>query len=234
PAVQKGAAGAATGGPGVRVSRGGDPPGASRRGGGGAGAKLVAARRQRAAADPVVARRCRLGSRSRAARRARAAHSREAPRHRSAEGSMTPLLFGLRGVTLGLCWFLVVNALASVCVVRTMGRLARRGASRSPRFWFAVRIFPATLAAAFVAVLFIPSYVAYEPRGLVEGFNVTLVASAVGGLVLCLIAAMRGLLSWRAAARRTAAWMATAQPLAFAGTRIPAFEIDAEAPVMAL
>ena len=147
---------------------------------------------------------------------------------------MTTQLFVLRGVTLGLAWFLVLNALASVVVVRLMGRLVRRGASRSPRFWFAVRIFPAALSAAFVAVLFIPSYVAYEPRGSVEGFDLTLVAFAIGGLALCLTATIRGLFAWRAAARRTTAWMATARPLVFAGSRLPAFEIDAEAPVMAL
>jgi Zn-dependent protease with chaperone function len=86
----------------------------------------------------------------------------------------------------------------------------------------------------FVAALFVPSYWKYEPREFVEAFDLTLTLLAVGAVALWLAAGVRGLGAWRGAVRRTRTWMRTARPLVFAGTDVPAFEIDADTPILAL
>jgi hypothetical protein len=93
---------------------------------------------------------------------------------------------------------------------------------------------PAASAVVFVTALFLPSYWKFEPRQVTEGFDVTLAACAIAAMAIVAAACVRGVSTWRRAARRTRAWMATARPLALPGTSIPAFAIDADAPVMAL
>jgi Zn-dependent protease with chaperone function len=138
------------------------------------------------------------------------------------------------GLILALAWFLVVSALASAVVAGAIGRRAASMPTESPAFWFGVRLFPSALATAFVTALFVPSYLAYEPRELVEGFDLTLTALAIAALALCVIGAVRAVGASRAANARTAEWMRHARPIALEGTNLPAFEIDADAPLMAL
>jgi len=138
------------------------------------------------------------------------------------------------GLTLALAWFLVVSALASAIVAGTIGRRAASLPTQSPAFWFGVRLFPSSLATAFVAALFVPSYLAYEPREFVEGFDLTLTTLAIAAAALCVVAAGRAVGAWRAANARRSEWMRHARPIALEGTNLPAFEIDADAPLMAL
>jgi Zn-dependent protease with chaperone function len=141
----------------------------------------------------------------------------------------------LHGGTLTLAWFLIVNIVMSAAVAAWAARATRgRDSAGSAAFWFVARVGPAAAALLFVAGVFVPSYWKYEPREFVEGFDVTLTALALCAAGLFVAAGARGLRAWRSAARRTRVWMQTARPLVFAGTRIPAFEIDADAPIMAL
>ena len=141
----------------------------------------------------------------------------------------------LHGGTLTLAWFLIVNIVMSAAVAALAARATRgRDGAGSAAVWFAARVGPAAAALLFIAAVFVPSYWKYEPRDFVEGFDVTLTALAVGAGGLFVAAGARGLRAWRSAARRTRLWMRTARPLALAGTCIPAFEIDADAPIMAL
>jgi Zn-dependent protease with chaperone function len=140
----------------------------------------------------------------------------------------------LHGLTLALAWFLVVNLAAGVIVAQVAGRLIARHASATPRFWFGLRVLPAAAASLFVAALFLPSYWKYEPRELVEGFDVTLTSLAAIALLVIAAAAARGGVAWWRAARRADAWMRTARPLAVGHIGIAAFEIDVDAPIMAL
>jgi len=142
--------------------------------------------------------------------------------------------FLLHGGTLALAWFLIVNLLMSAMVAAWAGRMTSRNVEDSAAFWFAARVWPAAAALLFVGGVFVPSYWKYEPREFVEGFDLTLTALALGAGGLIVTAAARGARAWRRAARRTRLWMQTARPIALAGTRMPAFEIDAEAPMMAL
>jgi bla regulator protein blaR1 len=144
------------------------------------------------------------------------------------------LALALRGTTLALAWFLIVNVAATAAVGMATHALSRRGTRMSSTIWFALRVLPAMSAVIFVAAMFLPSYWKYEPVEAVEGFDVTLTICAAAALVALAAASVRGITAWRAAARRTRAWMRTARPLQLPGSPMPAFEIAADAPVMAL
>jgi Zn-dependent protease with chaperone function len=104
---------------------------------------------------------------------------------------------------------------------------------------------PAAAATLFAAIVFVPSYWRFEPRDVVEGFDITLTALALGAVAVLTAAAARGVTAWSSARRRTRRWMQTSRPLALArrsadGAKaarprvIPAFAIEADAPIMAL
>ena len=142
--------------------------------------------------------------------------------------------FLLHGTTLALAWFLLLNVTASAAVAFVSSWLSRRHHAGSPALWLALRLAPAVLSLAFVAIVFLPSYWRYEPRQDVEGFDLTLTALAAVALAIGGSAAARGVTAWRRAARRTETWMRGSRPLAIEGTTLPAFAIEANAPMMAL
>jgi beta-lactamase regulating signal transducer with metallopeptidase domain len=143
--------------------------------------------------------------------------------------------FFLHGGTLALAWFLLVNLAMSAAVVAGAGWIIRRwtGAD-SAAIWFAARVLPAATALLFVGVVFVPSYWKYEPRDVVEGFDITLTALALGAAALLTTAIVRGVGAWRGAVRRTRVWMQSARPIAMGGTGIAVYEIDVDTPLMAL
>ena len=140
----------------------------------------------------------------------------------------------LHGGTLAFAWYLIVNAMLSIAVAAWIKRNTNHGHAGGPGFWFAARVGPAAVALLFVAAVFVPSYWRYEPRESVEGFDLTLTLLALAAAALFGAAFVRGVGAWAGAVRRTRRWMRTARPLELAGTRIPAFAIDAEAPIIAL
>jgi hypothetical protein len=146
--------------------------------------------------------------------------------------SASPFL--LHGMTLAFAWFLLLNAAASLLVVLVSSRLRKGPSAASPGFWLALRLSPAVLSVTFVALVFLPSYWRYEPRELVEGFDITLTALAGLALVIVGTAVARGVIAWRRAEQRTQGWMRAGRPLALAGTPMTAYAIDTDAPVMAL
>jgi Peptidase family M48 len=148
--------------------------------------------------------------------------------------------FLLHGATLTFASFLAINLLVSALVIVVAARQPRIG---SPTFWFALRMLPAALAAAFAAVVFVPSYWRYEPRETAEGFDITLIACALAALMMLAAAAARGVAAWWRANRRTHLWMRTSRPIDLGtggqgppewGMNLPAFVVDAEQAVMAL
>ena len=142
--------------------------------------------------------------------------------------------FLLHGTTLAFAWFLVFNAAVTAAVALLSIQLARRERPASPGQWLALRLAPAALSIAFVAIVFLPSYWRFEPREGVEGFDLTLTTLAVLALAVIGSGVARGVAAWRSAARRTEQWMRASQPLALDGAAMPAFAVDADAPVMAL
>jgi Zn-dependent protease with chaperone function len=147
---------------------------------------------------------------------------------------MNTLPYLLHGATLALAWLLFFNVAASLLVAIAATRLTRMERAGSPGFWLAVRLLPAVLSLAFVGLVFLPSYWRYEPRELVEGFDVSLTTLAAFACALLGTAVARGVTAWRGAKRRTDKWMRVGRPLTLADTSVPAFAIDTDAPVMAL
>jgi Zn-dependent protease with chaperone function len=145
---------------------------------------------------------------------------------------MSSLPYLTHGVTLALVWFLGVNLTTSLVTAVATRRLADRD-DRSPAFWLVMRLLPAIVSVVFVVALFVPSYWEYEPRELVEGFDLTLAATAMAALAVIGAGVWRGAHAWTSAARRTAEWMRHARPLTL-GTALPTFAIDASQPMMAL
>jgi len=142
----------------------------------------------------------------------------------------------LRGAALGLAWFLLLNLAASALIARLAGAadvLGARGEARSPAFWFGLRVFPAAIAVLFVAAVFVPSYLAYEPREFGEAFDVSLALLAIAAAAVMLAGALRGWAAWWRASRRVSLWMRAAQPLAVDVT-MPVYTIVTDAPLMAL
>jgi Zn-dependent protease with chaperone function len=138
--------------------------------------------------------------------------------------------FVLYGTTLTLAWFLAVNAAVSALVLLMARRQPRADASA---FWFGLRVLPALAAAAFAALVFVPSYWRYEPREAVEAFSITLAACALLGLAILAAGMARGTAAWWRANRRTRLWMQASTPIPL-GCGVPAFAVDAELPIMAL
>ncbi|MBI3493177.1 MAG: M48 family metalloprotease [Acidobacteria bacterium] len=95
-------------------------------------------------------------------------------------------------------------------------------------------MFPAAVAATFVAAVFVPSYWKYEPRGYGEGFDVSLGVMAITAALVIVAAGRRGLTAWWRASRRVRSWMRTAEPMTVAGSDMPMYAIDADGPLMAL
>ena len=142
--------------------------------------------------------------------------------------------FLLHGLTLALVWFLGVNAAATLAVVALAAWSTRQDHIRSPRFWLCLRLLPAAVSIVVVVAVFLPSYWKYEPRDYSEGFNFTLEAAALVAFTLVACAVARGAAAWVRASNRARAWLRKAQPLILPGTPLPAFAVEAEAPIVAL
>jgi Zn-dependent protease with chaperone function len=147
---------------------------------------------------------------------------------------MDALPYLLHGTTLALAWFVLLNAATTVAVAIVSARLTRETRATSPSLWLALRLSPAVVSIVFVAVVFLPSYWQYEPREMVEGFDLSLTTLALAAAAIIGSAVLRGMTAWRNAARRTNAWMSAARPLALPGISMPAYAIEVSAPVMAL
>jgi Zn-dependent protease with chaperone function len=137
----------------------------------------------------------------------------------------------VHGATLALAWFLAANVALSVGVAAIAGRLSLR---RNAPLLLALRLLPAAASLLFVALVFVPSYLKFEPRDFAEGFDLTLTLAAAAAAAMLLGAGGQATLAWWRAVGRSRAWTAGARPLVFDGVRIPAYRIDVDQPVMAL
>lgn len=149
---------------------------------------------------------------------------------------MSAVRFLLHGTTLALACFLLLNAAISAVVALVSPRLTKRPGGASPGPWLTLRLLPAALSIAFVAVVFLPSYWKYEPREFAEGFDAALAALALLALAIIGTAIARGVSAQRCAARRTEHWLRASGALTLPGTSMPAcvIDTDTDAPGMAL
>jgi len=147
-------------------------------------------------------------------------------------------MFELLGLSLLLAALLTFNSLASLLtggLWRVLGGATRGWSALSrARLIFLLRTFPALVAMLCVLVLFVPSYLAYEPRhtGEIVSFKLAVLAffSAVGiGL-----AAIRSIAAWRITERLASDWISQGERISIAGINLPTFRIDHYFPVIAI
>lgn len=144
----------------------------------------------------------------------------------------------LKGLALGLVSFLAVSAVASGLVPGLarpwLEPRAGGTAGHRARVLFALRLLPSAVSLLALFALFVPAYVAHEPRGRAEAVGLPLLALAtLAGLVL-VSAALRALRAWSATRRLARAWAQDAEPtsLTFAGR--PACRMTHPFPVVAV
>jgi Zn-dependent protease with chaperone function len=85
-----------------------------------------------------------------------------------------------------------------------------------------------------VLTLFIPSYVAFEPRPADEVINLKIAVMATVAAFGLALMAWRALVLWRATRRLTVAWLSHAEKIALDGLSIPAFRFTHRFPVLAV
>ena len=147
-------------------------------------------------------------------------------------------MYHLLGASLALAALLSLNALASLLATglwRSLAKPARRwSAGTRARLIFALRIFPAVVAAACVSALLIPSYLTHEPRSTGEVVSLKLAALALLSSVGIALALWRGLCAWRATRRLASNWVRHSEPIQLKDINIPAYRIRHSFPVIAV
>ena len=141
----------------------------------------------------------------------------------------------LHGVALALAWFAVANLISSAIVGVAAHWFVARDRPRTPGWWLGLRSVPAVASFAFVGAVFVPSYIRFEPRQTIEGFDLTVTLCAAGALTLIVASAARAARAWQRASRQAALWMSHPRPFDASSGAVPAYTIgSAPVPLMAL
>jgi Zn-dependent protease with chaperone function len=147
-------------------------------------------------------------------------------------------VFEILGICLLLAALLTFNSVASLVtggLWRVFGGTTRRWSAFSrARLIFLLRIFPALVAMLCVVLLFVPSYLAYEPRHTGENVSLKLALLAFISAIGIGVAATRSIAAWRVTARLAGDWIAQGERIAIAGINIPTYRIDHYFPVIAI
>jgi hypothetical protein len=143
-------------------------------------------------------------------------------------------LFVLHAFILALVWFVIVNGMAAVAVAAVARRLIDQDRARPASLWLGLRLLPAAASSVVVMTMFLPSYWLYEPREYTEGFQAALSIVALLASAIVIAATGRGAAAWMRASRRAASWASVSRPIALAGSSVPVYRIEVDAPVMAL
>lgn len=141
-------------------------------------------------------------------------------------------------ICLGLSALLAVNAVGSFATWALWrwveGRSRRAPASLSARFLFSLRIFPLLGALIVALALFVPSYIAYEPRPADEVISYKLAALASVAAFGIASALWSALASWKATRRLLAHWMREAEAVRWESLPLPVFRFPHPFPVVAV
>jgi Zn-dependent protease with chaperone function len=142
----------------------------------------------------------------------------------------------LKGLALGLAWFLAVNAAASLLTLAVLrfgpGPRGSTRPARRARALFALRLFPAGASTLAVLLYFVPAYLAHEPFGTGETVGLPLLGVAFLAGALLAAAAGRGLRSWRETRWLARALAQGAEPVSLPGVGLPAYRIRHPFPVV--
>jgi len=120
------------------------------------------------------------------------------------------MTFVLLAVVAAFASFAVVNALASALVALTFPRVAvvldRYSPASRSTLLFRLRLLPSVLGVTVGFGISLPIFVAFEPFDTDEPVSRTLVAIALGGLILLVHAGWRAYAAWRATERISREW----------------------------
>ncbi len=147
-------------------------------------------------------------------------------------------MFFLLGICILLAVMLALNSTASLVASLLWKALEPRARTWSATSQASVlcllRTVPAVGGITVVTLLFAPAYLAYEPRENHEEITLNLAIVASFSALGVMLAAVRGIASWRATKRLTADWLSNAKTVTLPGITIPAFRIEHRFPVVAI
>jgi hypothetical protein len=147
-------------------------------------------------------------------------------------------MFELLGLALLLATLLTFNSLASLVMAglwRVAGQATNSWTAVSrARLLFSLRTLPALLAFLSVALLLIPSYIAYEPRHSVETVSFKLGLLAFLSATGIAVSIYRGLATYRATSKLTSDWLLQGKPVQITGIDIEAYQIEHTFPLIAI
>jgi Zn-dependent protease with chaperone function len=147
-------------------------------------------------------------------------------------------MFEFLGLSLLFAALLTFNSLASLVLAglwRVAGRVTNTWtATARARLLFSLRTLPALLAFLSVALLLIPSYLAYEPRHTAETVSFKLALLACLSATGIAVSIYRGIATHRATANLTSDWLKQGKPIQIAGIEIQAYRIEHAFPLIAI
>ncbi len=147
-------------------------------------------------------------------------------------------MFELLGVCLLLAALLTFNSFASVVIAalwRVAGGLTKGWtAIARARLLFSLRILPCLLALLSVALLVVPSYIAYEPRHNAERVSFKLGLLAVISALGIGLSIYRAIATQLATAKLTTDWLKEGKRIQITGINIEAYQIKHTFPVLAI
>ncbi|MBA2703244.1 MAG: M48 family metalloprotease [Blastocatellia bacterium] len=147
-------------------------------------------------------------------------------------------MFEILGICLLLAALLTFNSFASLVtggVWRVFGGTTHRWSAFSrARLIFLLRTFPALVTMLCVLLLFVPAYLAYEPRHTSENVSLKLAVLAFISAIGIGVAAARGIAAWRVTARLAGDWIDQSERISVAGINIPTYRIDHYFPLIAI
>jgi len=150
---------------------------------------------------------------------------------------MTRLLLG---VSLGLTWFLLINAAVSLAVAGALRVAVVWGwRSSTARFVLAVRLLPSLAGVGGLLGFVLPAYVALEPADAVEPLGAGLILLALVSIGLFARAALRAGLAWWLARAEVREWLRDAERIDAAvsdrdGRALPTYVVSDPRPIVAL
>jgi Zn-dependent protease with chaperone function len=147
-------------------------------------------------------------------------------------------MYLLLGICLALATFFALNLFMSALIAglwRIAPPLTHRWSARTrAEFLFALRLAAPIVSLVFVAILFVPAYVGYEPYGTSEVVSTKLAALAAVSILGLTFALSRAFRSWRATKRLEREWLRDAVPIRLALLEIPTFRITHSFPIIAV
>jgi Zn-dependent protease with chaperone function len=147
-------------------------------------------------------------------------------------------MFELLGICLSLSGLLVINSLGSLAAA-LIWRFSSRAAESWPasaraQFLFVLRVFPPVAAVLCVGMLFLPSFLAHEPRQTAEVVTAKLGLLAAASLYAIGCALWRGLAAWRMTQRLKRDWLLRSERIHLDDIPVPTFRIPHPFPLIAV